>query len=121
MRKEAYAAGKGKMNLEMTAVSISDVAFVSSPWEMFSETGEQIKEGSPYEQTFVMYLANGRGKYLPTDEYYVRGCYEKEIGYFVRGTAEEVGNVYIDMLKDLYKDGVADPTVTTFDSQLPNE
>ena len=121
MRQQQYKIGKGQMALEMGAISIGDVAFISSPWEMFDNTGMQIKEGSPYEQTFVMYLSNGRGKYLPSEPAYSNGCYEKELSYFVKGTAEEVAGLYIDMLEELAADGMIQNSTETFSSQLPND
>jgi hypothetical protein len=107
------------MTLEMAAVSIGDVAFISTPWEMFDNTGKNIKDGSPFEQTFVMYLTNGRGKYLPSEPAYSNGCYEKELSYFGKGAAAEIEGLYIDMLKELHKDGITDPAITEFKSQLP--
>ncbi|MBO5953130.1 MAG: hypothetical protein J6Q53_03280 [Oscillospiraceae bacterium] len=120
-RQNVYASGNGKFTLELAAISIGDVAFVSVPYEMFDNSAVQIKEGSPYEQTFVLYLCNGRGKYIASEPAYSHGCYEKDHGYFVKGTAEELVSVYVDMLKETYKDGVVDSTITTFDSKLPND
>ena len=119
-RRSVYG-GNGKFTLELAAISIGDVAFISVPYEMFDNSGAQIKEGSPYEQTFVLYLCNGRGKYMASEPAYSHGCYEKDHGYFVKGTAEELVSVYVDMLKETHKDGAVDPTITTFDSKLPND
>ena len=121
LRQNAYAAGNGKFTLELATISIGDVAFVSAPYEMFDNSGKQIKEGSPYEQTFILYLSNGRGRYMASEPAYTHGCYEKDHGIFVKGTAEELVSVYVDMLEQTRNDGVVDPTITTFDSRLPND
>lgn len=120
MRITQYNAGGGKFNLEIAAIAIGDVAFISTPCEMFDNTGKQIKDASPYEQTFVLYLTNGRGKYLVSEPAFTNGCYEKENSYFVKGTAEELVTVYTDMLNEVHAEGLVDPKITTFDSKLPN-
>lgn len=120
MRQEAY--GKtGKFELELAAISIGGAAFISTPNEMFDNTGKQIKDASPYEQTFILYLCNGRGKYLPSEPAYTYGCYEKENSYFVKGTAEEIVAVYTDMLNKVHAEGIVDSAIETFDSQLPQD
>lgn len=119
-RTVQYNANKGKFNLEISAIAIGDVAFVTTPCEMFDNTGKQIKDASPYKQTFVLYLTNGRGKYLPSEPAFTNGCYEKEVSYFVKGTAEEMVTVYADMLNELHAEGVVTFGTGTFDSKLPN-
>ena len=119
-RANRYRAGNGKFDLDLYAITIGDVAFLSTPNELFDNTGMQIKEASPYEQTFILYLANGRGNYVPSEPAFTNGCYEKDQGYFVKGTAEELVTVYTSMLNELKAEKPVEKPIDEFDSKLPN-
>lgn len=45
-------------NIEIDAVSIGDVSFVTAPYEMFDTNGKYIKDNSQSKMTFVLELAN---------------------------------------------------------------
>lgn len=119
-RANRYRTGNGKFDLDLYAIAIGDVAFLSTPNELFDNTGMQIKEASPYEQTFILYLANGRGNYVPSEPAFTNGCYEKDQGYFVKGTAEELVTVYTSMLNELKAEKPVEKPIDEFDSKLPN-
>ena len=46
------------------------------PFEVFTETGLEIKTKSPFKPSFTMELANGSYGYLPTPEQHKIGGYE---------------------------------------------
>ena len=50
------------------------------PFETFVETGLDLKKRSPFAQTMVIGLANGRYGYLPTPEQHRLGGYETWLG-----------------------------------------
>lgn len=81
-----------------------DLVFTATPFEMFCDTGMEIKEGSPFTTTIVCYIGNGANGYLPTEAAWDYNCYEKNNSNFVRGTAEKVGQTYIEMLSGLYEE-----------------
>ena len=55
---------------------IGDLGIAAIPFETFVETGLEIKEKSPFQQTFTIELANGSYGYLPTPEQHKLGGYE---------------------------------------------
>lgn len=120
-RANRYRTGNGKFNLNLYAISVGDIAFLGSPNELFDNTGKQIKEASPYKQTFILTYCNGRGNYLPSEPAYSNGCYEKDQGFFVKGTAEEVVSVYTAMLSELKAEKTVEKLMDEFDSKLPNQ
>lgn len=66
-----------KVNLKLQALRIGeDLAIVAIPCEVFAEIGLEIKERSPFKNTFVISLANGYNGYLPTSEQHELGGYE---------------------------------------------
>ena len=58
------------------AFSIGDLAVAAIPFEVFAETGLELKERSPFGDTFVLGVANGYGGYLPTPQQHKLGGYE---------------------------------------------
>lgn len=57
-------------------VSIGDLAITGIPFEVFTQTGLEIKSRSPFKDTFTVSLANGGYGYLPTPEEHKLGGYE---------------------------------------------
>ena len=92
----------GNRSMELNAISIGPVGFITAPYEMFDTNGMFIKEGSPFETTFVMTCANGANNYIAADYAFEKGgTYEVHNRVFPRGTAEDLANTYVEMLKRL--------------------
>lgn len=89
------------VDMNLNAVAFGDVSFIFAPYEMFAPTGMYIKENSVYDMTFVVTCANGNVGYLPTDPAYDYGVYESFVTRVVRGTAEDVADTFLNMLKEL--------------------
>lgn len=89
--------------LELYAVSLGDLAFVTVPFEMFDTNGMEIKDGSPFSTTFVLTCANNNFNYLPSKLAWQHGGYEVDAALFQCGTAEELVENYLAMLDDLYQ------------------
>ncbi|MGC3968165.1 MAG: neutral/alkaline non-lysosomal ceramidase N-terminal domain-containing protein [Pirellulales bacterium] len=68
------------LTFEIQAVRIGDFAIVGIPFETFCEIGLELKKKSPFPQTMVIGLANGRHGYLPTPEQHKLGGYETWLG-----------------------------------------
>jgi hypothetical protein len=68
------------ITVKIQAIRIGDLAVCGIPFETFVETGLDLKKRSPFPQTMVIGLANGRHGYLPTPEQHQLGGYETWLG-----------------------------------------
>jgi hypothetical protein len=68
------------LTVKVQAIRIGDLAVCGFPFETFVETGLEMKKRSPFAQTMVIGLANGRHGYLPTPEQHKLGGYETWLG-----------------------------------------
>ena len=59
---------------------LGDLAIAAIPFETFTETGLEIKEKSPFSDSFTIELANGSYGYLPTPAQHQLGGYESWLG-----------------------------------------
>ena len=98
LRRSKYEATR---TMEISAIRIGQLAFVTAPYEMFGSHGITIKAGSPYESTFVLGYCNGAYGYIPNTHAYDYGCYESHTGNFTRETGDQLAETYISMLQDL--------------------
>lgn len=101
--------GSGTTDVELDAVRVGPIGFATAPIEMFDTNGLQIKDGSPFETTFVLTMANGMvpGYYVPSQDTWeyktADGSLPYEVGYchFVKGTGEMFANELVSMLGEL--------------------
>lgn len=89
------------ISMEITAIRIGELAFITVPYEMFGSHGAAVKAGSPYESTFVLGYCNGAFGYIPNTHAYDYGCYESHTSNFARDTGDELVQTYTAMLQDL--------------------
>ena len=89
------------MGFDVWAISIGDVGFAVAPYEMFDTNGMYIKENSPKKMTIVAECANGGNGYFPSEIAWEHGGYEPDTTKYVRGSAEELANIYVDLLTQL--------------------
>ena len=89
------------MNVELHALSFGDVSMVFAPFELFSDLGVQIKEGSPFDTTFVCCYANQLFSYLPTQLGFDHGGYGPNQCRFEPGTGEKIAQQFTDLLSQL--------------------
>ncbi len=64
----------------MQVFRIGDLGIAAIPFEVFTETGLEIKARSPFKDTFTIELANGSHGYLPTPAQHDLGGYETWLG-----------------------------------------
>jgi hypothetical protein len=69
-----------ELTVKVQAIRVGDFAVCGIPFETFVETGLDLKKRSPFAQTMVIGLANGRHGYLPTPEQHQLGGYETWLG-----------------------------------------
>lgn len=94
------------LTVELHAVRLGDVGFVSNPFELYLDYGMRIKARSPAMQTFVVQLA-GSGTYVPTARSIIGGGYgavpaSTEVG--VEG-GEKLVDWSVDTLRRLWHPG----------------
>ena len=93
------------ITVKIQAIRIGDLAVCGIPFETFVETGLDLKKRSPFPQTMVIGLANGRHGYLPTPEQHALGGYETWLGTNVvqEDTSVILTNNLLEMLAELKK------------------
>jgi hypothetical protein len=84
--------------LELNAFRVGGLGFVTGTYEMFSESGLQIKTRSPYGYTMVL---TGNSSYIPSDRAFANRCYESDTGFYAQGTGEQLAKEYVNLLNTL--------------------
>lgn len=89
------------VEVELDALSIGDISFVTAPFEMFCSIPVHIKANTPYAMTFFMGYCNGSYSYLPDNFGFEFPSYEVRSCRFLKGTAEDIGKTHLKMLGEL--------------------
>ena len=89
------------VEVELDAISIGDISFVTAPFEMFCSVPMHIKANTPFEMTFFMGYCNGSYSYLADKTGFKYNTYEVQSRRFVEGTAEDIGQTHLNMLHQL--------------------
>ncbi len=84
--------------LEVNAFRVGGVGFATGTYEMFSESGIQIKARSPYEFTMVL---TGNSGYIPSERAFENRCYESDTGFYAKGTAEVLVDRMVQLLNEV--------------------
>ena len=84
--------------LVLHAIRIGGLGIAVGTYEMFSESGLEIKSGSPYPYTMVM---TSNSSYIPSKRAFANRCYESDTGFFAEGTAEMLVEKYLEMLHSI--------------------
>lgn len=69
-----------KVDIVLQAFRVGELGIAAIPFEVFTETGLEIKARSPFKSTFTIELANGSHGYLPTPPQHELGGYETWLG-----------------------------------------
>lgn len=69
-----------EVSVPLQTLKIGDLGIGAVPFETFVEIGLELKEKSPFKNTFTIELANGSYGYLPTPEQHQLGGYETWLG-----------------------------------------
>ncbi|MDD4144502.1 MAG: hypothetical protein PHN68_07695, partial [Prolixibacteraceae bacterium] len=73
---ENESAGESTMDVEIQAMKVGDFVLVTFPAEVSVQVGLNIKEKSPYSNTFVAGYTNGYIHYTPTADQFGSGAYQ---------------------------------------------
>ena len=79
-RVPALADAPERVSVLLQTFRIGDLAICAIPFEVFVEIGLELKEHSPFGQTFTISHANGSHGYLPTVRHHGLGGYETWLG-----------------------------------------
>jgi hypothetical protein len=79
-RTLTLATAPARTEIILQAFQIGELGVAAIPFEVFAETGLEIKAKSPFKPTFTISLANGANGYLPTPEQHQLGGYETWLG-----------------------------------------
>jgi hypothetical protein len=91
------------LTVKVQAIRLGDLVVCGIPFETFVETGLDLKKRSPFPQTMVIGLANGRHGYLPTPEQHKLGGYETWLGTNIvqEETSVILTNHLLEMMAEL--------------------
>ncbi|WP_218588576.1 hypothetical protein [Cyclobacterium lianum] len=89
-----------EVHVIIQAFKIGDLGIGAIPFETFAETGLEIKDRSPFDQTFTISLANGSYGYLPTPEQHRLGGYETWLS--TNRVEKEASEKIVDQLLTLF-------------------
>lgn len=97
-KKEKIELLEDEKPAELQVIGIGDARIAGMPGEVFVEYGLEIKRRSPYENTFVVELANGcLPGYVYTKEALEEGGYETDTSML----APETGNEFVEIILKL--------------------
>ncbi len=69
-------SGEDNIELEVQGIELGDCLIISSPLELLTEIGLNLKKSSPYKYTFIAAYSNGYAHYGAPASYYDKGGYE---------------------------------------------
>jgi hypothetical protein len=89
-----------RVEIILQALRVGDVGIAAIPFEVFAETGLEIKQKGPFKPTFTVSLANGSNGYLPTPAQHRLGGYETWLG--TNRVETEASVKIVDTLMELF-------------------
>lgn len=87
------------VEVPLTAISMGDFGFVTTPCEMFDTNMKYVRDFSPFPMTFVSTCTNGGIPYIPSAYAFIHDCYEAAMSHCKPGAAERVATILVNMLK----------------------
>ncbi len=89
------------MTMELKVMSLGELSFIFAPYEMFGHHGTDIKNQSPYDNTFIITCSEGAFSYIASTEAFDYNSYESFCCYFEQGTGEKLVKEFVDMLTQM--------------------
>jgi hypothetical protein len=105
-RVQRLLDGPDDLSVPLQAIRIGDLGIAAIPFEVFAEIGLEIKDRSPFADTFTVTLANDSRGYLPTPRQHELGGYETWMGTcrVQLDASERIKEVILDLLAELKKE-----------------
>jgi len=92
------------VDFRFVALTIGELTFASAPYEMFCQTGKNIKEASNAKMTFVVTHANGSNGYIATEDVFAGGKgYEIVVCTFKHDSATRIEKAIIELINKNYQ------------------
>ena len=88
-------------DVQLAVLCFGDVAMTFGAFEMFGDTGVDIREKSPYPFTFVVSQSMATNDYIPAPIGFQLRCYEAYSSHYAPGTAERITDEYIRVLNKM--------------------
>lgn len=101
--KKLYESKQTELEVEQICFTIANAAFITFPGEVFTEIGMEIKEKSPFEQTYFLGMINGCVGYIPTKKAISEGGYAVDTRNFDAETEDILIKNSINLLNKLKK------------------
>ncbi len=89
------------ISIDVYAIAMGDVAFITAPYEMFCSSGMFIKKNSPYKQTMICSCSNHTNDYLADRVGFQYDIYEVNTRRMGAGTAEALAELYVTTLTEI--------------------
>jgi len=83
---------------EMNTFRVGPIGFTTGTYEMSSTEGIYVRAHSPFDTTFILC---GNYQYIPTAKAYDMRTYEGDTAPYIQGTAEQMADKYVEMLKEI--------------------
>ncbi|MCD8161307.1 MAG: hypothetical protein LUE61_09105 [Clostridiales bacterium] len=96
-----YPLEEGRRQVDVSALTFGDYAFVFGKAEMTQPTQQAIQAVSPYPHTFLVTMVNGGFKYIPEAGAYDRFTWEAQSSFVAKGAAERFAEQAAVLLKKL--------------------
>ena len=100
VRRYEYVAKNGNiMPVEIKNMAIGDLGFVFAPYEMSGANGKQIKQSSPYANTFIVTCADDGYGYVASQDAYNHHSYEAWSSWLAAGSGELLAKRFVEEMK----------------------
>lgn len=95
------------IDVPLQVVRIGDLGISAIPFETFVEIGLELKDQTPFKNTFTIELANGSYGYLPTPEQHKLGGYETWLGtnFVELNASRKITETLLQLQKSLSQSG----------------
>ena len=102
-RVQRLLVGPDEVTVPLQAVRVGEVGIAAIPFEVFAETGLEIKDRTPFTHAFTIELANDYHGYLPTPNQHELGGYETWMGTskVQLDASELIKHTILDMMNNL--------------------
>jgi len=102
-RIQRLLTGPDEITVPLQAVRVGEVGIAAIPFEVFAETGLEIKDRTPFTHAFTIELANDYHGYLPTPNQHELGGYETWMGTskVQLDASELIKHIILDMMNNL--------------------
>jgi len=90
-----------EVEIRVSSLKIGNILIAGISGELMNEIGLQIKEESPFKNTFIYTHCNGNSGYLCTDISYEEGGYEPMVSRTMPGTEKLISNTFREMNNEM--------------------